>query len=316
MQAFKMIKRPKFYLMGTKYARTHDVLPLMLKNRVISTGFISGIDLSPIVGFEYSEAKQWLDKRAPKESTEAKNTLARFISMKPGDIVALKAHSAPIGKSPRLVIARYAVIVGEHLPNYSRSEELGHSLSVDLLDEQEPIELSLGYGKTLHVINDEDRIKMIFGKYGEVALNSGREAVNIKDKAIHNSSVKARGDYIMRRAHNKLQNEMKRRLSQLYGEHHVKQEENHVDLMVSHGSELIMFEVKSSPSPAMCIREAFGQLLHYSWQLNPGCKNIRYIIVGPSEAGLKDREFANFVAQETGMRVEYCTPETFSNDNT
>ena len=91
---------PRFYLMGTKYGRSEDVLPQMVLDGVISTGFVRAIDLSPIVGKEYSEALDWIRVQIPQESGVAKNTLARFAAMKPGDLVALKAHSAPHGAQP------------------------------------------------------------------------------------------------------------------------------------------------------------------------------------------------------------------------
>ena len=223
---------PRFFLIGTKYARSLDVLPRMILDGVISTGFADDLDLAPIIGKDYPDARHWIDAKIPQESDVAKRTLARFAGMKPGDLVALKAHSAPHGNQPRLVIARYAVIAGLTQAIYARSESLGHTLKVDFLDEQEPIELALGYGQTLHVIEDSKRIELIFGEYAASARMATAEIAITKDKATHSSEIAARGAYLIHRTHNELQNELRELLIAQYGQLAVKQEENFVDLMV------------------------------------------------------------------------------------
>lgn len=303
---------PRFFLIGTKYGRSEDVLPRMILDGVISTGFVSGLDLSPIVGKEYSEALAWIREQIPQESGVAKNTLARFASMKPGDLVALKSHSAPHGTQPRLVIARYAVVAGAGNAIYARSNALGHTLKVDFLDDQEPVELPLGYGQTLHAIEDQERVELIFGRYAHAARLAAGEAAAVQDKPTHSSEVAARGAYLMRRTHNELQNELRKLLEAKYGASAVKQEENFVDLLVQLGHKTVLIEVKSSPSPVTCIREALGQLLQYSWKLRLHGGNVAYVIVGPSVATAEESSFIQHVARETKLTFTYCTPKTFS----
>lgn len=307
-----MTASPRFYLIGTKYARSQDVLPQMILDGVISTGFGDDLDLSPVVGKDYDAALAWINSQIPQESGVAKNTLARFAGMKPGDVVALKAHSAPNGSQPRLVIARYAVVAGSTKAIYASSQKLGHTLKVDFLDEQQPVELALGYGQTLHAIKDEARINLIFGRYAESARIAASEAAKSTDKATHISEVAARGTYLMHRTHNALQNELRKLLIAQYGEAAVKQEEDYVDLKVQLPHKTLLFEVKSSPSPVSCIREAIGQLLHYSWKLGLSGKDVTYVIVGPSMAKQEDVAFIRHVATEAKAELIYCTPSTFT----
>jgi len=187
-----MAEGPRFYLIGTKYGRSEDVLPRMVLDGVISTGFVDTLDLSPIVGKAYRDSLDWVKTQIPDESPAAKNTLARFATMRPGDLVALKAHSAPHGSQARLVIARYAVVAGNRKAIYARSALLGHTIKVDFLDDQEPIELPLGYGQTLHEIEDEKRIDLIFGRYAHAAHIAAVETAALQDKSTHSSEVAAR----------------------------------------------------------------------------------------------------------------------------
>lgn len=307
-----MITSPRFYLIGTKYARSVNVLPQMIRDGVVSTGFVDDLDLSPIIGKDYSETLDWIRVQIPQETSDAKATLALFACMRPGDLVALKAHSAPDGIRARLVIARYAVVAGNKKAIYARSDALGHTLKVNFLDEQEPIELPLGYGKTLHAIEDPHRINLIFGRYAQAAFQSESDTDEDKDKATYRSEVAARGAYLMQRVHNELQNEMRKLLIARYGNSAVKQEEGFIDLQVKLDRNTLLIEVKSSPSPISCIRKALGQLLQYSWKLRLQGREVSYLIVGPSEATAEDSAFITHVVQETNLPLSYCTPSSFA----
>lgn len=149
---------PSFYIVGTKYGRTDDMLPLMLENEVVSIGFASSFDLSDLVGMDGESLRFELEERMPSESPGARSTLAKFLALRPGDLIAFKAHSAPSGRRPRLVIARYAVVRGEGLPSYRRINGLGHTISVDFLSEQGQIEFPYGFGKTVHRLTEKEHI--------------------------------------------------------------------------------------------------------------------------------------------------------------
>lgn len=306
-----MSTEPRFFIIGTKYARAHDKLRLMELHGVVSTGFVKSEDLSPLIGKTYEQALKSLSALLPKETFLARNTLARFISLRPGDIIALKAHSAPLGKQPRLVIARYAVVAGSTLPRYHLREDLGHSIEVDFLSVQEKIELPLGYGQTLHHIEKADRIKAIFGAYSQAAMNSEASGHPLSDKATHASVILSRGEYIMERVHNQLQNSLRARLVDTYGALAVRQEKNKIDLSVTLSDLFLLFEVKASPSPRTCVREALGQMLHYAWRIRHSHSRVQYVVVGPNPPADSDNNFIEFIQRSTGIQLIYCTPSTY-----
>lgn len=310
--------KPNFYIIGTKYSRSKNMLPTMLLEGVISTGFSHDFDLTPIFGENYETALAFINLKIPHEKGVARNTLARFAGIKPGDIIALKSHSAPNGKKARLVIARYAVVTGTDKAEYKKSEKLGHTIKVDFLDEQEPIELSLGYGQTLHSIKRANRIKLIFDRYSQVLSedNSVVPINDISDKSTHTTEVPARGAYLMQRVHNEIQNEMRRELSKIYEKNCIGQEDHHVDLIVRLPHRTLLIEVKSSLSPTACIREALGQLLKYSWKLNLLGANVSYVVVGSREPSDEDKSFLRHIREETKIRFIYCTPSGFLHHRT
>ena len=276
-----MSGEPRFFIIGTKYARAHDMLPLMLHYRVVSTGFAGDVDLGHLVGKGSDVIRYELDKLIPEEAPLAKSTLVRFLGMRPGDIVALKSHSAPRQSEPRLVVARYAVVSGTTHAKYRLLDDLSHSIEVDFLGDQDPVELPYGYGRTLHEVEDAERIAAIFGPFHYAARAVLATLLSLTDKTTHQSIVGARGAYIMNRVHNELQNAFRNRLVSLYGADAVAQEQGYVDLFVSLPNKLILVEVKASASPMTCVREALGQVLQYAWRLGRDTRHIEFIIVRP-----------------------------------
>lgn len=306
--------RPEFYIIGTKYGRTEDVLPMMLQHQVVSTGFAANIDLSDLIGLDRKVVMPELDKRVPPGEREAKSALAKFLELKPGDVIALKAHSAPAGTQARLVIARYAVVSGDSLPSYRRIEGLGHTVSVDFLAEQEPIEFPYGYGKTIHRLTNEKHIGNIFQTYrpaAELGSTDWARGTGHSDKSTYETHVKSRGSYIMSRTHNELQNTLRKTLEAIHGIANVAQEHKFIDLMVSSEDETILIEVKSSPSPTTCIREALGQLLHYASQLPQRENSLSFVVAGPSNPGPEDLSYIEYIRKATRLSLSYCTPSTY-----
>lgn len=157
---------------------------------------------------------------------------------------------------------------------------------------------------------------MIFGHYADSAHFVAPASTNGKDKATHASEVLARGAYLMQRAHNEIQNKLRGLLIQQYGESAVTQEEQFADLIVRIPEKTLLIEVKSSPSPITCIREAMGQLLQYGWKLGLGGERVAYYVVGPSAISNQDLAFINHVVAETKMPLTYCTNATFPYNKT
>lgn len=302
---------PRYYIVGTKYGRERDVLPLMIEHSVISTGFAADVDLRRLVGAGKPKIEARLRALLPESEHGGVQTLVRFLGIRPGDLIALKAHSAPIQQRPRLVITRYAVVRGGSKPCYRLLDDLGHTLEVDFLDEQEPIEFPLGYGKAIHEITDKDRIAQIFRRYASVASEEVSRTQS-KDKNTGQSIVSSRGAYIMKRVHNVLQNAMRARLTSSYGGAVVFQEFCHIDLYVKLSEKWIVVEVKSSPSPTSCVREALGQILYYASRLPSGRVPIQFIVVGPNEMQTSDSEFVEYVQRSTQLSLTYCTPASYA----
>ncbi len=288
------------------------MLPEMLKRGVVAMDFASNEDFRELVSLDANAIDLALDQRIPSESTVARNTLTRFLGMRPGDIVALKSHSAPRGKTARLLIARYAVISGRTKAKYKRIDGLGHSMAVDFLFDQDLIELPYGYGRTLHEITAPARMKAIFRQLYVAASESMEKPKESTDKLTRESLVETRASYIMKRVHNLLQNDLRRQLENHYGKTAVKQEQGFIDLSVALPNKLILIEVKASPSPTYCIREALGQMLFYACNLNNEALNVDYLVVGPNEAGPEDRKYLGFICGQTNLMIRYCTPESYA----
>lgn len=306
-----MSVEPRFYVIGTKYGGEDDVLPLMISHSVVSTGYEGTTDLSRLVGKTDESVAASISTLLPNATPVARGTLSRFVGLRPGDVIALKSHSSPLGKRARLEIVRYAVVRGTQNPHYRLLDDLHHSIEVDFLCEQEPIELPFGYGQTLYEITDTVRIKAIFGAYALAAKDSSAQIQELGDRATHTSRVAARGEYIITRAHNELQNSMRARLVTLFGESAVRQEENNIDLSVVLPGTFILFEVKASPSPVSCMREALGQMLHYAWRVAQTQPQIQYVVVGPNALSDSDAAFVKYVRETTMLPLTYCTPNSY-----
>ena len=304
---------PNFYIVGTKYGKNAvDMLPLMVEKGVVSTGFANTTNLLHLLGQPYESALSAIRELLPNERADASTTLARFLNIRPGDLIALKAHGSPVGRDPHLVISRYAVVKGRKLPKYRLLPNLGHSLDVDYFDNREEVDLRLGYGRTLHHIEKADRIDAIFGAYADAARQLQVEVVKGFNKATHNTMVMSRGEYIMTRAHNELQRKLYERLQGMYDPQLVKYEQDNIDISVDLGSEFLLFEVKASPSPTACIREALGQMLSYAYKTSHIHSNVKYLVVGPCDASNSDLQFIEYIRAHSNIMLIYCTPSTFS----
>lgn len=302
---------PRYYLIGTKYDRSRDVLPLMLSEGAIATGFANGHDLSTLIGKSNSTLRRSLVALIKNPERGEVETVVKFLGIRPGDLIAIKAHSAPLRTRPRLVVARYAVVRGDDLPEYRISAQIGHAIAVDFLPEQEPLEFLLGYGQTVHEITKPDRVAELFGPYG-AAAEAGAVALAHADKNTHQSLVTARSAYMMQRVHNQLQNALRARLEAFFGVIAVEQEINGIDLCVSLQDRFVLIEVKASMCPITCVREAFGQMLHYASHLPAGTPKVEFVVAGPSQPKPQDNSFVEYIRAATGLRIRYCTPATYT----
>ncbi|MBB1307961.1 hypothetical protein H5162_00675 [Pseudoalteromonas sp. SR41-8] len=300
---------PNYYVIGSKYGGNSnsfkDVLPLMIKSNVIAVGFNFSEDMSEFLGKSQNEIVEYLkNKNEPKESY---STLKHFLSLKPGDLIAVKLHSAPQGNRPRLVIGAYAVVKGIEKPLYRHSAELGHTIEVDFIDTEINYEVPFGYGGTIHKIESVDRINAIFSHYSAEAATS--EEVEVSDVTdIDDVLISRSARYISRRVHNRIQKKLLHELRNKYGISAVKPEVNYIDILVELEDKYIIFEVKSSLSAERCIREALGQILQYGSELSKTTnKTIEYVVVGPNTIDDSAESYYKFVVENISIPLSYTS---------
>jgi 5-methylcytosine-specific restriction protein B len=161
---FKETAKRDYYIIGSKYGEKadEDVFPEMLKRSVIATGFASNLDLTEFYNENHSVIKAFLVSH--NEESNSINALKHFLSLKPGDMVAVKGDGSPKGKEGYLSIVGIAEVIEkdgkvyEHDPN-----GLGQTINVKYLEAPIFKELGLGgYGRTIHKLSNEEHIRLIF----------------------------------------------------------------------------------------------------------------------------------------------------------
>lgn len=109
--------------------------------------------------------------------------------------------------------------------------------------------------------------------------------------------------------HNALQAALFSHLCDLHSAEHVSGEQDNgtgkfVDVAVRDGDNYIYYEIKTSLSPQCCIREAFGQLMEYSYW--PGAQQAAaMVIVGESPLDSKAEEYLRF------LNIKFSLPLTY-----
>ncbi|MCG3823581.1 hypothetical protein [Photobacterium damselae] len=287
-----------YYIIGSKYGNQSrgfdDILPLMLKKGVIATGFNWHEDMQEFVGKTHEVIISHLKEK--NESKESYYTLKHFLNLKPGDLVAVKIHSAPSGKQARLVIGAYAIVKGVDFPVYKHCDDLGHTIEVDFIETGLDYELQFGYGQTIHKIEDPERIKPIFGYYSYEVTKLGPKESQLHLKKTDDVIVEATAGYISSRAHNKIQNLLANELAEKHGSECVQVEKNFIDILVELEDKFILYEVKSYFSSDRCIREALGQILQYGHLLKASSdKAVEYVVVGPSDVDDSEDSYYTYV---------------------
>jgi hypothetical protein len=105
--------------------------------------------------------------------------------------------------------------------------------------------------------------------------------------------------------HDRMQNKLFKKLTDLYGELNVGYEDNAVDIVVRHGSQITYYEIKTSTTAKHCIRLAVGQLLEYAHWVD--CERAqRLIVVGPVLSGEDAIAYLNHIRGRYGLPIYYC----------
>lgn len=159
-------RNPNYFLIYSKYGDNNevDMFPEMLKKQVISVGFAAKLDLTDFYLSDESEIIEYL--KDEKESQNSINALKHFLSIKVGDIIAVKASGSPKGTKGFLSIVGICEVIPNEdgkVYNYDPNG-FGHTINVKYLEAPIYREYELaGYGSTLHHLSKEDHIAMIFG---------------------------------------------------------------------------------------------------------------------------------------------------------
>ncbi len=109
--------------------------------------------------------------------------------------------------------------------------------------------------------------------------------------------------------HNTLQEELCRKLSEKYGIENIGGENtsgigNRVDVMVRQKDEYWFYEIKTSNSPRVCLRQAIGQLLEYAFW--PGVQNAtRLIVVGETALDEEGTKYLHTLKKRFSLPIEY-----------
>lgn len=300
-----------YYIIGTKYGRSHnnDTTPYLQDKKAISMGFCWGMDLAKFYIGDIDKLDKILRKKGEKPSTIGQ--VKKFLNLQPGDMIALKGAGSPIGNTARLDIVGYAVVVEREGLIYRTDPDefpngLGHLINVDFLEFGIKRTLQLGYGQTIHKLDNKDHIEKVFGEYADILENkNGRTNKGTKQRNINDKLVSISGSYLRKAIHNKIQQGVFELLVKTHGEKKVKIEENFIDIILSNNDTIELIEIKPYESVILCIREGLGQLLSYYHKDYFDNKKVSLTIIGSKEPTADEKEFINFIQSTVNIKFKY-----------
>jgi hypothetical protein len=138
----------------------------------------------------------------------------------------------------------------------------------------------------------------------EPKLENLRTRKPAENKNINSQVRTIARSYIVEQKHNKLQEALKEKLIEKFGKANVLIEENYVDIKLLQPNRITFYEVKSSPYPSDCIREAIGQLLSYTFY-DTDRRIKRLIVVGQYPPNNSDKGFIQFIKDQLKVDFEY-----------
>ncbi len=128
-------------------------------------------------------------------------------------------------------------------------------------------------------------------------------------KASSTSTTLAEKELNISLRHHKLQGALYKRLVAKHGKDNVGTElpsgvGTSVDLVVCCDGKYWFYEIKTSPSPRACLREALGQLLEYAFW--PGAQEaVRLVVVGETALDKDGKEYLRRLHKRFSMPIEY-----------
>lgn len=125
-----------------------------------------------------------------------------------------------------------------------------------------------------------------------------------KNKGVKPQFRKGTENSIVEQKHNKIQEKLQEILIDQYGKECVLLEENFVDVKVLQPEYIVFYEVKSASYASLCIREALGQILFYSFQdIDPRPK--KHIIVGQYPPNKLEDEYIQYLKDKISLSIDY-----------
>lgn len=301
-----------FYIIGTKYGEHNDkdITPYLLNKQAIAIGFCWDTDLSKFYNGDLIKLDKMLRDKGEKPSTIAQ--VKRFLSLKSGDIIALKSVGSPIGKTARLEIVGYAVVTKRNGLVYKHDSDnfpkgLGHLINADFLEFGIKRTLQLGYGRSIHKLKNKNHIDLVFGSYADVipSKNKSLNSLGTNRKNTSEKSVTVSANFIRTAIHNKIQQGVYDIYLELFGPESVKMEENFVDIVFTTDETTELIEVKPYYTATHCIREGLGQLLSYYHKHYLNRKNVTLTIIGSKEPSADDKKFIKFIQTTLNIKFRY-----------
>ena len=166
-------EKNNYYIIGSKYGKK-DVFEEMKKKSVVSIGFHYGYEATELYGKETDVIKKNLKEEL--ENKEGIPQLAKFLSIKEGDKIAIKSDDSPKGNKPFLSIVAIAEVIKKDGEIYKYNPSgLGHTINVNFLNCDKNNFSYGGYGQTVHLLDKKKDINKIIDIFGESSVNNLKE---------------------------------------------------------------------------------------------------------------------------------------------
>lgn len=163
-RVYQVESKKGYWLIGYTYGGSNSVIKSFLERGVIGTDFLGDYDFTNDVDM----AQEDLEKKIEEVATESKEkrALHSFFRMRQGDYVALKSTYVKNKQISMLKVSAIGMIKEDPSDGYRYDPELGHTLPVEWIDQEEEEHEGLGYlRKTIENASKADLIQRIFGKH-------------------------------------------------------------------------------------------------------------------------------------------------------
>ena len=313
------ITGPRYFIVGSKYrngvggfdAKYED----MIARNAICVGYLESHDLTAHYLGPFGPVENLIatdpESQEPIRAKEARTALRHFLSMRAGDIVAIKEY----GRPNDLLIAGYAVVVERDGAVYRHDPDgLGHLLNVDFIERDAQITVKTSRRDTIHEVDTNDAFwPQLFGPIQQMVEKLADTEEDLADDdsggtQTKNTDPRKRSGWVggeYKREHDRIQKSYFELLKRKGVHDFVTMEKRKVDIYGRSRKELHLYEVKPYGKAFWCIREAIGQLLAYALQGSGTKYSIHLHVVGPAPLDHHAQDLIDFVRSHTGFVLDY-----------